>query len=643
MWNDNETEIDLLGFGDLVDSLDYLLRQEDLLPLTVGVLGDWGSGKNSLMQLAQANLRAPSAPAEEGDEPTPSPFITVAFSPWRFEDFTQVKIALMDAVMSAVEERIKDLPDDSAPKEKFARAKAYLGRFRRFKPLVAPAATGAATGLGALVGLPLPPEVLAILTAAATASTEGGAAGRLSDEDRQKVVAALGSAEQDALKSISEFHVAFEDLLNSLEGVQAVVVFIDDMDRCEERAIIDTFETIRLFLNAKKTAYVLGINEQIVISALEDRYPNRGGDIGSRAQQYLEKMMQASVVIPRLSEAEARSYVSLLYAQKHLPEAEFHKLVEEANQRRAADPYGEAMNIGVVHEVLKDAVDETLQAALEVAAAVAGPLSDGLGLRGNPRQLKRFLNKLEMRLELAKKRGLEDDVRPQVLAKLMVLEELAFPAFERLFIWQSEHDGVAPHLDIAEAVARGEKRKASPERAAAEEWASQPTVQAWLGIEPALAGTPLTPYFTLSRDQLKTSLKTASLTPKQQKMLGALRSPVEALREQAVDDNLGSSEADLLAVADVLLKDFHRAAASDGSWALAYLASKHSGVRADFLAELNKYPPKSLSPQLVLRFSALLGTFPEFIETLTTWQAGVKPDSGIERAIAVQIRKAGGG
>ena len=111
MWSDNETEIDLLGFGDLVDSLDYLLRQEDLLPLTVGVLGDWGSGKSSLMQLAQANLRAPSAPAEEGDEPTPSPFITVAFSPWRFEDFTQVKIALMkNLIMSAVEERIKDLP-----------------------------------------------------------------------------------------------------------------------------------------------------------------------------------------------------------------------------------------------------------------------------------------------------------------------------------------------------------------------------------------------------------------------------------------------------------------------------------------------------------------------------------------------------
>ena len=54
MWSDNETTTDLLGFDYLVDSLLVLLEEPKLLPLTVGVAGDWGSGKSSLMRMADA-------------------------------------------------------------------------------------------------------------------------------------------------------------------------------------------------------------------------------------------------------------------------------------------------------------------------------------------------------------------------------------------------------------------------------------------------------------------------------------------------------------------------------------------------------------------------------------------------------------
>ena len=63
MWPDNETDIDLLGFDYLVDQLEVLLTNERLLPLTVLVSGDWGSGKSSLMEVTRKRLETTSRTA----------------------------------------------------------------------------------------------------------------------------------------------------------------------------------------------------------------------------------------------------------------------------------------------------------------------------------------------------------------------------------------------------------------------------------------------------------------------------------------------------------------------------------------------------------------------------------------------------
>ena len=51
MWSDNETTQDLLGYQVHADLLKKIILDKSMLPITIGVFGNWGSGKSSLMLL----------------------------------------------------------------------------------------------------------------------------------------------------------------------------------------------------------------------------------------------------------------------------------------------------------------------------------------------------------------------------------------------------------------------------------------------------------------------------------------------------------------------------------------------------------------------------------------------------------------
>lgn len=51
MWADNETNEDLLGYQVHADLLKEVVLDSTMLPITIGIFGDWGSGKSSLMLL----------------------------------------------------------------------------------------------------------------------------------------------------------------------------------------------------------------------------------------------------------------------------------------------------------------------------------------------------------------------------------------------------------------------------------------------------------------------------------------------------------------------------------------------------------------------------------------------------------------
>jgi KAP family P-loop domain len=95
LWSDNPTSSDLLGFSDIADSLIDALKREKLDPLALGVFGDRGSGKTSILEITRATLAA-----EEK-------VIVIFTHPWEYDPKTDPKATLISEVLTAIEERAK--------------------------------------------------------------------------------------------------------------------------------------------------------------------------------------------------------------------------------------------------------------------------------------------------------------------------------------------------------------------------------------------------------------------------------------------------------------------------------------------------------------------------------------------------------
>lgn len=187
------------------------------------------------------------------------------------------------------------------------------------------------------------------------------------------------------------------------------------------------------------------------------------------------------------------------------------------------------MTEGIARDTIGNLSDE-LTEGLEVAAQVGPALARGL--RGNPRQLKRFLNRLLVRLRTAERRhmGLDADK----LAKLMVLEELHPKHFNTLFTWQIDTEtGAPPAVGFAERLARGERVADAPPEAT--DWSVQPGLRDWLQLSPC-SPTSTSLRTSPSRDRLTTTVSAARLSAELLTLLGELQSSVAPKRAKAVQN-----------------------------------------------------------------------------------------------------------
>jgi KAP family P-loop domain len=90
VWPDNETAIDSLNVQHVVQAILHLLDLPHLSPVTIGVYGDWGSGKSSVVLMLKEELES---------KPRATDTLCVVFNGWRFDGYDDAKAALMTTIL----------------------------------------------------------------------------------------------------------------------------------------------------------------------------------------------------------------------------------------------------------------------------------------------------------------------------------------------------------------------------------------------------------------------------------------------------------------------------------------------------------------------------------------------------------------
>jgi hypothetical protein len=262
-------------------------------PFTIGVYGGWGSGKTSALHASRTMIDA---------DPAWSHVVTVEFNAWRFEREAHPIVPLVATIEREVAAKAAKLEAQGSGKHA-----EQIGWYKKAGMQCRAFLAGWQFKLKPEIGIPLIGKVAAEATWTAKDSLLQYA--KLQEELRT-LDGEHWSALRDSCLSLSVFDALdrVSDAVGHAAGDMSVnwplvVVFIDDLDRCQADKAFELLESVKLVLCQPGFVFVLALNHAVVDGYLTYRAEKLyGKDHIKLHRSYLEKIVQLPLTMPSRSE-----------------------------------------------------------------------------------------------------------------------------------------------------------------------------------------------------------------------------------------------------------------------------------------------------------------------------------------------------
>jgi hypothetical protein len=326
--SDSASEVDKLNFDVHAKALaEIILKPETAPPVVIGVYGPWGSGKSTFLNLVESNLKQLHAQQKSQNKSDPD-LLTIEYNAWAYTDAAKLWAGLVQKVSQYLNDKM-----------------TWWQRFKyRVKRPLRRLLAAFIIGL-----IPVGVALLAILGVSIFGQIENilleifikilGILGTLGVSlyklpsfvqtvsdltkkfDAAEMTGVMNQVREEMQKVVKDYFIKENDQVDVhgqvRQGKIKVVIFIDELDRCPLNRIVDILEAIKLFLAEEIFIVLMAIDTRVASEAIQLYYKDVINP--ELAREYLEKIVQIPLQVPRAAEKDVKEYLGDLM---NIPAAE---------------------------------------------------------------------------------------------------------------------------------------------------------------------------------------------------------------------------------------------------------------------------------------------------------------------------------
>jgi hypothetical protein len=252
----NKSE-DTLDIGRHAAALTKFIKHT-ATPMTVGIQGEWGSGKTSLLNQIHDALDEEGKTTLTSDGKQKNKYKQIWINAWEHSLLAQPEEALLKIINEIIQEMLS--------------SDANITNREQITKIASNVFKGALRVGASIVG--------------------GTEAGKVTSE-------LLGEKKS----SIKELRNQLDNLAKEIEGMgsndyERIVIYVDDLDRIEPKNAVQILELLKNIFSIPKCVFILAIDYQVVVKGLKEKFGEQTEENEWEFRAFFDKIIQLPFMMP---------------------------------------------------------------------------------------------------------------------------------------------------------------------------------------------------------------------------------------------------------------------------------------------------------------------------------------------------------